>query len=135
MILSVALVLHGTNLKLGLRVQNTFGIFVLIVMVFIALVGQLVLLFPSLAPISKTDNLEWGNLWKDTRLEANAFVTALYNVIWYVCMCILAIYIYEFHHSYILQSSGHSSATPMRTMPCQKFETLFGRSKKLRLWL
>ena len=83
-ILTVALLLHGTNSKLGLRVQNAFGIFVLAVMVFIVVVGQLVLLFPNLAPIGKTDNLEWENLWKDTRLEANAFVIALYNVIWCV---------------------------------------------------
>ena len=83
-ILTVALLLHGTNSKLGLRVQNAFGIFVLAVMVFIVVVGQLVLLFPNLAPIGKTDNLEWENLWKDTRFEANAFVIALYNVIWCV---------------------------------------------------
>lgn len=84
--LTVAFLLHGTNLKLGLRVQNTFGIFVLLVMIFIALAGQFVLLFPSLSPTKRTDNLEWANLWKDTRLEANAFVTALYNIIWCVLL-------------------------------------------------
>lgn len=64
--------------------QNIFGILVLLVLLFIALAGQFVLLFPKISPTKPTGNLEWGNLWKDTRLEANAFVTGLYSIIWYV---------------------------------------------------
>lgn len=84
--MTAAFLLHGTNLNLGLRMQNIFGILVLLVMLFIALAGQFVLLFPKISSTKPTENLEWGNLWKDTRLEANAFVTALYNIIWYVIL-------------------------------------------------
>ena len=80
--LTAALLLHGTQLKLGLRIQNILGAFILLVMLFIALTGVLVLIFPQLIPTGRTDNLLWSNLWTDSRFEANAFVTALYNVIW-----------------------------------------------------
>ncbi|KAL5521490.1 hypothetical protein ACEPAF_2238 [Sanghuangporus sanghuang] len=80
--LTAAFLLHGTRLNWGLRLQNALGIFILLVMAFIVLLGLLVFAFPGLLNVERTDNLEWKNLWLGTRLEANAFVTALYNVSW-----------------------------------------------------
>lgn len=80
--ITVAFLLHGTRLNWGLRVQNVLGIFILFVMVFIILAGFSVVAFPGLLSVERTDNLEWSKLWIGTRIEANAFVTALYNVSW-----------------------------------------------------
>ena len=80
-----ALLLHGTKLKWGLRVQNALGVFNLFLLSTIILCGLL-----SLAEVpgfklpeeKKTRNFDSDVFWEGTRLEANAFVTALYNVIW-----------------------------------------------------
>ncbi|KAH8115936.1 amino acid transporter [Phellopilus nigrolimitatus] len=80
--LTAAFLLHSTHLKWGLRLQNALGFFILLVMVFIVLMGVLVLALPGLAPVGRTDNLEWSKMWAGTRFEANAFVTALYSVSW-----------------------------------------------------
>lgn len=54
------------------------------VLFFIALAGILNLLgAPGFKQGDGGKNLQWDNLWTGTRLEANGFVIALYNVIWY----------------------------------------------------
>ena len=80
--LTVAFLLHGTRLNWGLRLQNALGIFILLVMIFIVATGLLVFTFPGLLHVDKTDNLNLDKLFVGTRLQANAFVTALYNVSW-----------------------------------------------------
>ncbi|KLO05674.1 amino acid transporter [Schizopora paradoxa] len=81
--LTSAFLIHATNLKFGLRLQNALGIFVLGVLFFIALAGILNLLgAPGFKQGDGGKNLQWDNLWTGTRLEANGFVIALYNVIW-----------------------------------------------------
>lgn len=85
--LTCAFLLHATKLSWGLRVQNTLGILMLAVLLGIAFSGLL-----SLADVRgfrlddahKTHNFDGARIWEGTRLEANAFVTGLYNVIWYV---------------------------------------------------
>ncbi|KLO05675.1 APC amino acid permease [Schizopora paradoxa] len=81
--LTSAFLIHGTNLKLGLRIQNFLGFFMLGVMYFIALAGIFNLLgVPGFKNGDGGKNLQWDNLWKGSRLEANGFVIGLYNVIW-----------------------------------------------------
>ncbi len=83
--LTSAFLLHASNVKLGLRIQNTLGFFMLGVLAFIALAGIFNLLgVPGFEKGDGGKNLEWDNLWAGSSLEANGFVIGLYNVIWYV---------------------------------------------------
>ncbi|KAI8986737.1 amino acid transporter [Trametes punicea] len=82
--ITVALLLHGTMLKAGLRVQNALGLFKLLILVGIALSGLASLLhLRGFRLENPPRNLEWDRMWKGS-LEggANAFVTGLFNVIW-----------------------------------------------------
>lgn len=102
--ITFALILHGTKLQWGLRLQNTLGIFKIIILVAMALSGLgalagipgFVLQAVRSVPLSFANsgseqddlnqpprNFEWGTMWKGSLSGgANAFVTGLYNVIW-----------------------------------------------------
>lgn len=62
--------------------QNALGIFKLVILTLIVFSG-----FAALAGRvqvdPKPDNFARGNVWDGTRSDANAFVSGLYNVIWY----------------------------------------------------
>ncbi|TBU31353.1 APC amino acid permease [Dichomitus squalens] len=82
--ITFALLLHGTALKAGLRLQNVLGIFKLLVLTAIALSGLASLLrIPGFKLENPPKNFEWSTMW-DGSLSggANAFVTGLFNVIW-----------------------------------------------------
>lgn len=86
--LTAAFLTHAMNLKLGLRIQNALGFFMLGVLGFIALAGIFNLLgVPGFEKGDGGKNLKWDNLWTGSRIEANGFVIGLYNVIW--CASIL----------------------------------------------
>ncbi|CAA7268868.1 unnamed protein product [Cyclocybe aegerita] len=78
--------IHGTLLKLGLRLQNTLGLFKLVVLGLVAFSGLLSLAgvpgFQVRKEYEKPDNLRWERLWDGSGTGANAFVNGLYNVIW-----------------------------------------------------
>ncbi|KAI0746957.1 amino acid transporter [Daedaleopsis nitida] len=82
--ITFALLLHGTALKAGLRLQNSLGIFKVFILVGIAFSG-LASLFgvPGFKLDNPPRNFEWDKMWEGS-LEggANAFVTGLFNVIW-----------------------------------------------------
>ncbi|KAF5340173.1 hypothetical protein D9758_014988 [Tetrapyrgos nigripes] len=82
--LTFILIIHGVFLKAGLKLQNTLGLLKLFILSAVALSGILCLLgvFEVKEGYEKPDNLRWGKMWEGSRLEANAFVTGLYNVIW-----------------------------------------------------
>ncbi|KAJ7151957.1 amino acid permease-domain-containing protein [Mycena filopes] len=89
LVLTFCLLVHGTLLKFGLRLQNTLGAFKLLILSAIALLGLLSLLgVPALAvraPYNPPHNLDaWAHLWAGSRENAsvNGVVTALYGVIW-----------------------------------------------------
>ena len=87
-LLSLAFVfmLHSTKLTWGLRLQNSLGVMKFILLLSIALAGFLSLFdIPGfqLSEGQKPHNFDTDTLWDGTRVEVNAFVTALYNVIWY----------------------------------------------------
>lgn len=72
--------LHAFQLKWGLRLQNTLALIKLVIMLFVIVSGLLA--FLGWIPLSeKPHNFE--KLWEGTRRDPNAFVAALYNVIWY----------------------------------------------------
>lgn len=83
--LTFVFVLHSTRLTWGLRLQNTLGLCKLVLLLSIALAGML-----SLADVPgfrtddahKAHNFDSGRVWEGTHVQANAFVTALYSVIW-----------------------------------------------------
>ncbi|KAH9941207.1 amino acid transporter [Epithele typhae] len=82
--ITFALLLHGTALNAGLRLQNALGMFKLLVLVGIALSGLAVLLgVPGFRIDNPPDNLKWENMWAGSlQGGANAFVTGLFTVIW-----------------------------------------------------
>ncbi|GJJ15812.1 hypothetical protein Clacol_010090 [Clathrus columnatus] len=84
--LSFCCFLHGTCLKVGLRLQNTLGMFKLIVLVSIVISGILCLLnVPGFTVDNAYEiphNFEWSKFWEGSGTGVNAFVSGLYNVIW-----------------------------------------------------
>ncbi|PSR78574.1 hypothetical protein PHLCEN_2v7321 [Hermanssonia centrifuga] len=82
--ITFAFLLHGTNVRWGIRVQNVLGVFKLFVLIGIALSGLATLLrVPGFVLEDPPHNLDWGTMWKGSGSGgANAFVTGLYNVIW-----------------------------------------------------
>jgi hypothetical protein len=75
-------------MKWGLRLQNTLALFKLAILSAIAIAGILSLCGVSAFAVKKEydqpDNFTWNKFWEGTRTDANAFVSGLYNVIWYV---------------------------------------------------
>ncbi|KAI3615671.1 high affinity methionine permease [Moniliophthora roreri] len=84
--LTFIIIIHGAFMKWGLRLQNTLGLFKLVILSAIALCGFLSLAgIPAFAvkrEYDQPDNFRWGKFWEGTRTDANAFVSGLYNVIW-----------------------------------------------------
>ncbi|KAI9065624.1 amino acid transporter [Trametes sanguinea] len=82
--ITLALFLHGTMLKTGLRIQNTLGLFKLLVLIGIALSGLASLLeVKGFRLENPPRNFEWDRMWEGgLQGGANAFVTGLFNVIW-----------------------------------------------------
>ena len=80
-------IIHGTLLNLGLRLQNMLGVFKLLVLALISLSGILCLAGVKGIQVrdeyEKPDNFTWDKLWEGSGTGANAFVSGLYNVIWY----------------------------------------------------
>ncbi|THU84242.1 APC amino acid permease [Dendrothele bispora CBS 962.96] len=82
--LTFVLIMHGVFLKAGIKLQNSLGLFKLVILSVVAISGILCLLgvFEVQEGYEKPDNLRWEKMWEGSRFEANAFVTGLYNVIW-----------------------------------------------------
>jgi hypothetical protein len=82
---SICLV-HGILLKLGLRLQNTLGVFKLLVLTLISLSGILCLAgvkgFQVGDEYDKAKNFTWDTFWQGSGTGPSAFVNGLYNVIW-----------------------------------------------------
>ena len=83
---SICLV-HGTYLKLGLRLQNTLGVVKLVVLALIPVSGLLYLAGAKGIEVrdeyEKPNNFTWDNFWEGSGTGLSAFVNGLYNVIWY----------------------------------------------------
>ncbi|KAI0336783.1 amino acid transporter [Cubamyces sp. BRFM 1775] len=82
--ITVALVLHGTMLKAGVRIQNALGFLKLLILIGIAFSGLASLLrLPGFRLDNPPNNFEWGTMWQGSlQGGANAFVTGLFTVIW-----------------------------------------------------
>ncbi|PPQ94410.1 hypothetical protein CVT25_002498 [Psilocybe cyanescens] len=84
--LSFICLIHGTRLRWGLRLQNTLGLFKLVILALISLSGLLCLLsvkgFQVRGDYEKPDNFRWEKLWEGSGTGLNAFVSGVYNVIW-----------------------------------------------------
>ncbi|KAJ4483579.1 APC amino acid permease [Lentinula aciculospora] len=84
--LTFILLLHGSLLKWGLRLQNSLAMFKLVILSAIALCGILSLAgitgFTVKEEYETPNNFQWDKMWEGSRGDANAFVTGLYNVIW-----------------------------------------------------
>jgi len=84
--LSSVCLVHGTLLKLGIRLQNTLGVFKLLVLALISVSGILCLAGVKGIQVrddyEKPDNFRWDKLWEGSGTGPNAFVNGLYNVIW-----------------------------------------------------
>ena len=100
--ITFALVLHGTHIRWGVRLQNVLGAFKLLILIGIAgsglaalanvpgfrlqdvssFVQDFVQMITSCTP-QPPRNFEWRTMWKGSLGGgAYAFVTGLYNVIW-----------------------------------------------------
>ena len=83
---SICLV-HGTLLKLGLRLQNALGAVKLLVLALIPVSGFLYLAGVKGIQVGdeyeKPNNFTWDKFWEGSGTGAGAFVNGLYNVIWY----------------------------------------------------
>ncbi|KAJ7599194.1 APC amino acid permease [Mycena floridula] len=84
--LTFCLTIHGTMLKWGLRLQNTLGMFKLVILSAIALSGLCCLFnvpgFSVKEGYEVPDNFQWSKMWEGGAPGANGFVSGLYNVIW-----------------------------------------------------
>ncbi|KIK58271.1 hypothetical protein GYMLUDRAFT_246296 [Collybiopsis luxurians FD-317 M1] len=84
--LTFILLLHGSLVKWGLRLQNSLAMFKLVILSAIALSGLLSLAgvdgFAVRQGYEVPNNFQWDKMWEGSRSDANAFVTGLYNVIW-----------------------------------------------------
>lgn len=82
--LTFILVIHGTSIRWGLRLQNILGVFKLAILGLIVMSGLLCL--TGVANVRKEyeqpDNLRWEKLWEGGGTGLNLFVNGLYNVIW-----------------------------------------------------
>ena len=85
--LTLICLVHGTLLKLGLRLQNTLGVLKLLVLVLIPLSGFLYLAGVKGIQVGdeyeKANNFTWDTFWEGSGTGSGAFVNGLYNVIWY----------------------------------------------------
>ncbi|KAK7678702.1 hypothetical protein QCA50_018284 [Cerrena zonata] len=79
-----AFLLHGSKPGWGLKLQNTLGVFKLLILAGMALSGLAVLAgVPGFHLDDPPKNFEWNTMWKGSLSGgANAFVTGMYNVIW-----------------------------------------------------
>ncbi|KAG6915813.1 hypothetical protein DXG01_009687 [Tephrocybe rancida] len=76
--LTFALLIHGTALKWGLRLQNFLGVVKLIILVFVIITG-----FVALGGHLKIDKPHnFTNAFEGTTASASSFCLSLYNVIW-----------------------------------------------------
>ncbi|KAJ7053658.1 APC amino acid permease [Mycena amicta] len=86
LVLTFCLLTHGTLPTLGLRLQNTLGIFKLLILFGISLLGVLSLfgILPTQPGYPVPNNFSsWHAFWDGTGSGgANGAVTALYSVIW-----------------------------------------------------
>jgi hypothetical protein len=77
---------HGTLFKLGLRLQNTLGVFKLLVLALIPVSGILYLAGVKGIQVGdeyeKPNNFTWDTFWEGSGTGPSAFVNGLYNVIW-----------------------------------------------------
>ncbi|KAF8629372.1 hypothetical protein AX17_005668 [Amanita inopinata Kibby_2008] len=84
--LTFVVLIHGTTLKWGIRLQTALGIFKLLVLFAISITGLLCLAgvpgFEVKEGYEKPRNFEWKYFWEGSGTGVNAFVTGLYNVIW-----------------------------------------------------
>ena len=78
--------IHGTLLKLGLRLQNTLGALKLLVLALIPVSGILYLAGVKGIQVGdeyeKPNNFTWDTFWEGSGTGPSAFVNGLYNVIW-----------------------------------------------------
>ncbi|KAJ7206905.1 APC amino acid permease [Mycena pura] len=86
LVLTFCVVVHGTMLKFGVRLQNTLGAFKFFILAAISALGILCLLgVPGLAvraPYEVPHNFQWARLWEGSGTGVNGFITALYSVMW-----------------------------------------------------
>lgn len=84
--LTFCLSIHGTFVKGGIRLQNTLGLFKLVILSAISLSGIFCLVgvpgFTVRLGYEVPHNFRWHNMWEGSGTGANAFITGLYNVIW-----------------------------------------------------
>ncbi|KAL4253045.1 hypothetical protein ABKN59_002223 [Abortiporus biennis] len=82
--ITFAFLLHGTQLKWGIRLQNLLAVFKLLILTGMALIGLLVIAkAPGFRLKHPPRNFEWETMWKGSFSGgANAFVNGLYTVIW-----------------------------------------------------
>ena len=84
--LTLVCLVHGTLLKVGLRLQNTLGALKLLVLALIPVSGILYLAGVKGIEIGdeyeKPNNFTWDTFWEGSGTGPSAFVNGLYNVIW-----------------------------------------------------
>lgn len=80
-ILTFIVLIHGTKLKWGVRLQNTLGSFKLVLLCSVALAGILCLLdvpgFQVRGQYEQPHNFEWKTFWEGSGLGINAFVMGI----------------------------------------------------------
>lgn len=85
--LTFCLLAHGITPRIGIRLQNTLGVFKLLILCAIAMSGILCLIgvpgFSVEGNYETPNNFEWEKFWEGSnRTSPNTFVTGLFNVLW-----------------------------------------------------
>ena len=84
--LTFALAIHSARVKLGLRLQNILGACGIMSLSIVAVTGLLVLCGVISLSGGRKRPANFENMWEGTNLNANALVSGIFGVIWYMFM-------------------------------------------------
>jgi amino acid transporter len=86
--LTLSFIMNSCFMTASLRLQNTLGFFKILILTSIVIIGMAHLAgvpgYELKGDVEVPDNLRWSKMWEGSGNGATAFVTGLYNVIWWV---------------------------------------------------
>ncbi|KAI6107660.1 APC amino acid permease [Pisolithus croceorrhizus] len=84
--ITLCLVVHGVFPTVGIKLQDTLGVFKLLVLLLISASGLFSLVgvpgFSVGEAYSQPHNFRWSTFWEGSNMSANAFTNGVYLVIW-----------------------------------------------------
>lgn len=86
--LTLCFVIHGIFPRFGVKLQDTLGIFKLVILLLVSTSGFFTMLgVPGFSVGEEYDqphNFKWAAFWEGSNMNASAFSNGIYIVIWWV---------------------------------------------------